>query len=172
MAYFKDLSEYVYRPECYRPGTLNVGWLDLSHEFDVAMPSEALLNGLWKYCKISVAQTRGIHECEFCSNKDVFVAERNGERLLLGSSEIRVFGGSDKIYAAPTLTYHYVERHHYRPPDEFIDAMIQAPGPLSEGYFAYLEALKLDWNMTTMPTEETVRIKPHIVELRLRKNQK
>ncbi|MCX7805518.1 MAG: hypothetical protein N3A38_10060 [Planctomycetota bacterium] len=38
--------------------------------------------------------------------------------------EIRVLGRDGKIYAAPTLIYHYVVAHKYRPPQEFIDAVM------------------------------------------------
>jgi hypothetical protein len=32
--------------------------------------------------------------------------------------------GSGKVYAAPTLVHHYVVAHDYRPPDEFIAAVL------------------------------------------------
>lgn len=43
--------------------------------------------------------------------------------MRLGQAEIRVAGG-DLIYAAPTLIYHYVEAHDYRPPVEFIERVL------------------------------------------------
>jgi len=38
--------------------------------------------------------------------------------------EIRV-DGHGVNYAAPTLIVHYIENHKYRPPDEFIEAVIR-----------------------------------------------
>ena len=92
---------------------------------------------------------RGIHECELCSADDSFLAERNGERLLLGSSEIRVFSKGENIYAAPTLIYHYVDVHHYRPPDEFLQGLNEGPIPPTEEYFNRLRDAGLEWNETS-----------------------
>lgn len=71
------------------PGTKNVGWLSSEYAFPVAEPSEALLDRIWSFCKISVAQMRGIHECEFCPARQTTYIKRGGEPLLLGSSEFR-----------------------------------------------------------------------------------
>ena|SRR5579862_188258 len=159
MTYYKDLSEYSYHGGAfYRPGTRNVGWLELGHEFEQAEPSDETLDKLWNFCKISVAQMRGIHECEFCRD-DSYYAERNGETLLLGASEIRVFSRDGEIYAAPTLIYHYVKSHNYRPPDEFIQALKEGPAPESQEYFDRLKALSLEWNRTSAPAAKPVRFR-------------
>jgi hypothetical protein len=67
MAHYKDLSEYCYAKGVFHiPGTVNIGWLAEWLDFDQMDLDETLLDLLWDYCGISVAQTRGIHECEFC----------------------------------------------------------------------------------------------------------
>ncbi len=80
---------------------------------------------------------RGIHTCEFCALSDHqwFTQQQNtyGESAhwaSLGDGEIRVLGES-VVYAAPALIYHYVVEHHYKPPDEFIEAVL-AGEPASE----------------------------------------
>jgi hypothetical protein len=158
MTYYRDLTDYEYHGAFYRPGTKNVGWLGMSHEFDIAEPTEELLSRLWDFCKISVAQTRGIHECEFCPGQSSYFAERNGERLLLGTAEIRVFSKTDGLYAAPTLMYHYVRVHKYRPPDEFIEALTNGPAPSSKEYFDHLGKLNLEWRNTSAPEANPVRL--------------
>ena len=61
MAYLEDLSEYTYAHSSgYRPVTKAVGWLGRGHEFEIARPSEELLDLLWQYCKVAVEQMRGI----------------------------------------------------------------------------------------------------------------
>ena len=55
-----------------------------------------------------------------------------------------MFSESGVIYAAPTLIYHYVEVHEYKPPDEFIRALSEGRGPLSREYFSRLEELELE----------------------------
>jgi len=49
--------------------------------------------------------------------------------LKLGSAEIRVVGQDGTVYAAPDLIYHYVVVHDYRPPEEFIQAVMETPLP-------------------------------------------
>ena len=160
MTYYEDLSDYTYHGSAfYRPATKNIGWLGLGHEFPKLAPTEELLDSIWTYCKISVAQMRGTHECEFCPRGDWHHGERNGERLLLGSSEIRVFGKGESIYAAPTLIYHYAFLHHYKPPDEFLLALREGPRPPSHEYFERLKQLSLDWNRTSVPAPNATRFR-------------
>jgi hypothetical protein len=44
---------------------------------------------------------------------------------MLGSAEIRVPGKSGIQYACPNMIYHYLQDHNYRPPDEFITAVLE-----------------------------------------------
>jgi hypothetical protein len=150
MTYFSDLSDYVYSAGSVRTGTKAVGWLAPGHEFPTATPDEVTLDLLWLYCSISVAPMRGIHDCEFCPGQRAYQAERNGQRLLLGAAEIRVFSNDAKIYAAPTLIYHYVVVHSYRPPDEFLQALREGrPRLPSQEYVDALAGLNLEWLRTS-----------------------
>ena len=49
-----------------------------------------------------------------------------GESFKLGDAQIRVRGLNGEVYASPNLIYHYVQAHHYRPPQAFIDAVARA----------------------------------------------
>ena len=81
------------------------------------------------------AQTRGFHVCQFCT--DLPAALSPGEAFhpklydecladgRLSSAEIRVRGEDGRWYAAPRMIAHYVEAHGYRPPEEFIRAVIK-----------------------------------------------
>jgi len=172
MSYFKDLSDYAYlpdsRPEITRiawfglnpetsfspPRVKNVGWLGRGHQFPTQAPPEETLELLWDYCAISVNQTRGVHPCDFCLDHERYLhrhAERNGQRKLLGSAEIRVFGANGDVYAAPTLVYHYVSVHSYSPPHEFVLAMKEGSKPATPEYFRKLEKLGLEWNKAALP---------------------
>lgn len=64
-------------------------------------------------------------------------AERHGQARLIGSAEIRAFG-ADVVYAAPTLVYHYVLVHHYKPPSDFVRALLTGPRPDSRVYCSLL----------------------------------
>src|SRR5260370_18393242 len=160
MTYFEDLSDYIYGGSRFRSlGTKSVGWLEPGYKFPRATPTNDLLDVVWEYCKISIAQTRGLHNCEFCPPGDWFFAERHGERLTLGSSEIRVFGTDGVIYAAPTLLYHYISAHHYKPPDEFVRALVAGPRPPNQEYFDQLHRLGLKCNETFVPAVNASRFK-------------
>jgi hypothetical protein len=140
MAYFEDLSDYVYAAGFVRPGTKAVGWLARGHAFPTMTPDEEVLDLLWLYCSISVAQTRGGHDYEFCPVGSARYFERNGQRLVLGTSEIRVFFRDRRIYSAPTLIYHYAAVHHYKPPDAFLQALREGPRPPNQEVFGRFPA--------------------------------
>jgi hypothetical protein len=150
MAFFPDLSDYTYASSAFgRPGTKTVGWLAQGYDFPTMVANEEDLDLLWQYCSISVALMRGGHDCEFCPVGSARQAERNGEKRLLGVAEIRVFSRSGQIYAAPSLIYHYVAVHHYRPPDEFLQALREGPMPPDQEYFDALAGLNLEWSRTS-----------------------
>jgi hypothetical protein len=151
MTQFADLSLYTYTR--LSAAEKNVGWLGESSVFNTMDADELLLDMLWRHCKISVAQTRGIHDCELCRSHKSHIAERNGERLLLGSAEIRVISRAGSVYASPNLLYHYVQVHQYRPPAEFIHAVLDGMAPGSKPYFDGLSKLGWSWTSTEVPND-------------------
>lgn len=44
---------------------------------------------------------------------------------VVGGAEIRVTGADGTVYATPDMIIHYVERHQYKPPDQFIAAVMR-----------------------------------------------
>ncbi|MGC2639556.1 MAG: hypothetical protein WA294_20400 [Acidobacteriaceae bacterium] len=66
-------------------------------------------------------QTRGWHPCTLC--REYPIRDQIGMQTIeLGNAEIDV-AGPDKVYACPALIYHYILRHGYRPPTEFLEAV-------------------------------------------------
>ena len=127
--FYKDFTTYSYAytgEETPRP--LNVGWLDPAETFERGETTEEFKERLFLFCKIRIEETRGYHECPFCRCENQILEERNGVALRLGSAEIRVAGADGKVYAAPNLIFHYVVRHQYRPPEEFIRAVQSSSG--------------------------------------------
>lgn len=144
MTYYPDLSRYEYADKAELPGSpkepaaLNVGWLDAWHPHPTGdVPAgfaERLLEEL-------IAQRyhafRGYHYCELCQRQaseigpDTITVE--GEAYSLGDREVQVVGssrgflGSRRRYNAPSTICHYIEAHGYRPPDEFIEAVLALP---------------------------------------------
>jgi len=150
MTYFKDLTDYTYCRHALSDAR-NVGWLESGKPFHTGTPDAAFLAKLWEFCKVSVAQSRGWHECSFCKSEDAIIfAERNGEHLRLGTAEIRVFSADERTtYAAPTLIYHYVEVHQYEPPIEFKRAVLESYSPNDRRYFEALAKCGLEWEWTS-----------------------
>jgi hypothetical protein len=169
VAYFADLTFYTYFGGLETTAK-NIGWLQRGHAFPTAAPSGETLDLLWQFCSVPVMKMRGVHVCDLCEVPQASYAERNGKKLLLGHSEIRAFSAGSNIsslrkaleeaesggliflqrspvpfsiYAAPTLIYHYVEAHHYKPPEEFQRALCEGPQPTSPAYFELLRRLNI-----------------------------
>jgi hypothetical protein len=125
MAYFKDLSRYEYskHPDWCAGDVRNVGWLDAKAPFPQGNVDAELTAKLLILCRRPVNRYRGWHQCEFCNEYPVRIADSEHE-ICLGDGEIRVpRKDGTVVYSAPNLIYHYVVRHRYRPPEEFLDAL-------------------------------------------------
>jgi hypothetical protein len=133
--YYPDLSLQIKTPDEPHPNTRYVGWLDKQHDFTKGQVPEVFLDRLWIYCRNAVLLSFGYHGCDWCNEDFSVAATRGSEQLSLGSAEIRVLGIGAIAYAAPDLIYHYVTRHNYCPPPEFIEAVMTKPlPPESEEY--------------------------------------
>jgi hypothetical protein len=122
--FFEELSPYSYAYTGEeKPRPVNVGWLDPAQPFETGDTTEDFKARLFEICKVRVEQTRGFHGCPFCRRFDLIVEERGGEVLHLGSAEMRVTAADGRVYAAPDLIFHYVARHRYKPPEDFIRAV-------------------------------------------------
>ena len=56
-------------------------------------------------------------------DKTTIYLEYEGQRKLLGMSQIRIPSSSGLIWAAPSLIYHYIVAHSYLPPQAYLDAV-------------------------------------------------
>ena len=127
---FEDLSPYRYLPDGDDQEedrrALNIGWLEPPHPFTTGDVPDRFLVALLELCRRPVNRTRGWHFCGFCDSRTPVTVTVDDETLTLGSAEVRARSADGRIYAAPNLVYHYVETHHYRPPAEFVDAVMVA----------------------------------------------
>src|SRR5262245_47403847 len=128
MAYFEDLSPYEYFPDRGESDILNVGWLSRDHEFARGPVPLAFVDELHRFAKLHVL-TAGKHVCEFCVPPlDVISMDQRYEAVWeyfrSGNGEIRVAAADGTVYSAPALLLHYVSEHQYRPPQQFIDAVL------------------------------------------------
>jgi len=139
--YWADLAPY--RSEEYAAiGTKAIGWLSAEYPFNQGETSPDFKDTLRLFCSQPIMRMRGFHACELCPSSSHDMRQEDG--LWLGDAEIRVFY-QEQIYAAPDLIYHYVLKHNYRPPDEFINAVLNGPKPESREYEALLKKLPRIW---------------------------
>lgn len=132
--YFKDLTKYEYRT---KENSLNIGWLQEGHSFDKGDVPAEFIAKLWTYLRYPTQVCRGFHVCDLCENpeKSVPIVEYKGQKREVGYYEIRVWGKNGNMYAAPSLILHYILQHGYKPPQEFIDAVMDSEDADSEEYY-------------------------------------
>jgi hypothetical protein len=126
MTYFADLSRYSYSKSIIPDR--NIGWLGRWHKFPRGNVSAGFINGLALQVAVPRNRARGYHSCPYCGifgkgAKPVSIRVE-GVEVHLGGAEIHAFSRAGEVFSAPDLIYHYVEKHGYRPPDEFIQAVI------------------------------------------------
>lgn len=141
MSYYPDLSLYTYHKSGIAHSAVNVGWLDCEFPYPQGPVQDDFLAKLWTFTRLNLIRMRGFHTCNLCSLKkpSTLSITREGETLHLGTAEIRVFGEDGMIYAAPNMIYHYIKEHSYKPPDEFINAVLNGPSPASDEYLLLLK---------------------------------
>jgi len=122
--YYKDMSKYNNTSaEVY-----NIGWLDSNHLYEkgpTTLIFKDKLKAIFKRERMNLV--RGRHYCQLCDEpkKIVYLEMQDGKSHMLGISEIWVPNKFfTKTFSAPDLILHYVDYHHYLPPQEFIDAVI------------------------------------------------
>lgn len=123
MAYYEDLSPYTYSR--HDQEMVNVGWLDREHEYSRGDVDTDTLTKLLSLADRERNVMRGVQDCQFCHEESPMLVEDVSSKLrtYLGTGEIRVEDDIGRIYAAPTLIYHYISAHNYRPPEEFLKAV-------------------------------------------------
>lgn len=132
---------------------LNIGWLETGHPFETGSVPDPLKAFLWKKCLYENHELFcGYHYCDLCPEIDltsIYAAIPRNPRferrthewsaeearrnmnvedaiyklgLGLGNGVIRITGDS-VVYVAPQLVIHYIEKHHYLPSQDFLEAL-------------------------------------------------
>ena len=130
--HFEDLSRYSYTKMTSRAALKNVGWLATDVPFDQGPEPPGLLEKIQTATSITRNPMRGIHGCPFCGHEHVRELVE-GREALLGMSEVWFPSPSNEVvYIAPSLLLHYVRRHGYLPPAEFVQAALALPANEAE----------------------------------------
>lgn len=128
MTYYPDLST-----ECMveaGPNVRAVGWLDPAFPHTTGPVPQEFLVKLSIHCAnpYEPLSCMGWHECEFLN-------AQSAQCKVTGIRNVWIPGRNDLLYVAPVMIVHYIEAHGYRPPDEFIQAVMDAPEQKSDEYW-------------------------------------
>jgi len=113
-----------------------VGWLSAEHSFTQGEVPAEFSSRLREFAKKSCESTyalgwgiyMGLHDCELCNQS-------------MASGNFGVPSGV-LLFVAPEMIFHYVETHHYRPPDDFIKAVMSSPLPGTKEYRTEVEPFR------------------------------
>jgi hypothetical protein len=105
-----------------------VGWLSNNQPFPVGEVPPAFLRRLQEFTRkwghsvddLGWGVAMGMHSCELC-----------GECMTSGNFGVPC---GDLLFVAPEMVSHYVEVHRYRPPAQFITALMESPSPGTDEY--------------------------------------
>jgi hypothetical protein len=113
-----------------------VGWLGAKQPYTQGPVPPDFVARLREFARLSGVSAevlhfgyfRGFHTCEFCG--------RNRNSYNFGVP------AGDVLFVAPAMIGHYVERHGYAPPAEFIAAVAASPLPGTPEYHAACAAFR------------------------------
>jgi hypothetical protein len=114
-----------------------VGWLGPRPDFPTGPVPAALLPTLWRYVPYKCEMYMGVHACDFCGEHG-----HREDGMAVGNAQIWIFHAS-RAYFVPDMIIHYISKHHYRPPDEFIDAVLHGAQARTHAYHHLLRAIYL-----------------------------
>jgi len=141
--YISDLSKYPSRwgESETQMDLIAVGWLDSEHSYQQGTTSLEFRNRIELFCSNSIIRNFGVEPCALCKREPVIAVLHSGiEVILYGTYEIRIPSHVQRIYAAPDLILHYIIAHNYKPPQEFIDAVLSAPLPGTQEFEKFAES--------------------------------
>ena len=142
MSYFRDLELCRYHSGPFDSSNwncplLSIGWLERTEDYvqenfdhrEIVKTISLLRNGFKR--DFSGYNFRGLHACSLC---------KNDEDLLLINSYVNLFIPSEScVFVAPGAIDHYITEHMYKPPEEFLNALLRCPNPASSEYDDTLE---------------------------------
>ena len=119
--HYLDYTEYEYGGYVF-PNVKRIGWLEEGYPFNKGSVDGGVLrileHLLFNDCRFNarVNMLRGLRPCSICGPNEEF--ERR-----LSSGELWIPYGDDNYFSTPTLILHYITKHGYCPPTEFLNAL-------------------------------------------------
>lgn len=89
-----------------------VGYLDITEEYEKGIVSQSFINKLRQVWSDGLTlASMGHHTCEFCEEEP---------RAISSSEKVLIDRENNIKYIFPEMIFHYIEKHGFKPPDEFI----------------------------------------------------
>lgn len=147
MTYFRDLDLLYYHRGAFDADEWStplraIGWLEHPNEYPRGEAPEGLVRKLNELYYLSATKYEddlfcGLQECSLCQAAGMTSRESD-----IDDSNINIFvPGHDCVFAGSGGVIHYIEKHGYLPPREFIDAVFACPEYGSKAYLAALQQL-------------------------------
>jgi len=111
--------------EPYRTGPVPTEFLDLLHQH-IEKAWQPILSGGWHECELC---KKGFLRQPFCSSSNLFIPS------------------TSVLYFAPVMIEHYIRKHHYQPPQEFIEAVLLSPAQKTPEYFQAIRPFAERWHV-------------------------
>lgn len=128
MKIYEDLSYYSNDHFEY---SLNVGWVSLKDKADNNYDYSTLLDRMTAYLDYPFNTVR--------DNSFVIGWKYKEVTYNLGYSEIRVISDDGQVYALPDTVFYSITSQGYKPPDEFINAVLNGCSVNSDIYKSYIK---------------------------------
>jgi hypothetical protein len=138
-----DMTRHGWFPGLPDARAIAVGWLEPVHAYAQGPVTREFAERL---CDLlvdpwQIAVSMGRHACGFCClTGGPATIHYQGRSVAIGNGEVLVPGES-VVFVAPSSIIHYIDAHEYRPPDEFVEAVLRCPAMRSMEYFKQLRRL-------------------------------
>jgi hypothetical protein len=146
MSFYPDLGPCDYLGPEHASGLKAIGWLeeDSPYRRDKTDPRFVhklvlLLAEPWEHERLTDP-----HYCSLCTFSHGPVEFRLWQSpgmptVPMGSRNLFV-PGAGFLYITPSLVLHYIDAHHYAPPEEFVKAVLECPPTRSKDYLNAVQA--------------------------------
>ena len=136
MTYIKDLAVWDYALDVPADTLIAVGWLSKDHPYPVGNVSVAFFR---KLCQLLQNPWQpfvcgGHHTCDLCQFSSHGQAHFENYEVPSASAANLFVPSQGNVFVAPELITHYVDAHHYKPPEAFIAAVMACPPMHSMAY--------------------------------------
>lgn len=169
MAYYKDLSSCDYFEMVYKGPLTAIGWLEPEHDY---ARREVDLDFFTKLCQLlqcpwnpdTFLGFQGCGFCRFSGGAETLLRLPCGTYRIPGWSRLNLFiPGDGVVYVSPEMIAHYIDAHEYKPPQQFVDAVMDCPPMKSPEYHLALQASGWDpsKDIRNMPQPE-VKLWPYV----------